>query len=278
MLALKKKREAEAKAKAEAAEQQQIQTAGDSEETTPQQTTSTAKVSLLGIGGKKNDRSNEKSVGKKRTPGEIRIQKDIEELDGGKVATVEFPNPNDLTIFHVYVTPDSGFWKGATYLFHFAIPDHYVSNIWIHSFTCLKKMNYEYCYYQKTLTHPLCCFFSCGCVLTCVSFSLWVIMICFKYQPHLPPKVTCQTKIYHPNINLEGNVCLNILREDWKPVLDINAVIYGLIYLFYEPNPDDPLNHEAAELFRTDVLRFESIVKRTLRGAYVGSEYFERLI
>lgn len=98
------------------------------------------------------------------------------------------------------------------------------------------------------------------------------------HQPHLPPKVTCQTKIYHPNINLEGNVCLNILREDWKPVLDINAVIYGLIYLFYEPNPDDPLNHEAAELFRTDVSRFESIVKRTLRGAYVGSEYFERLI
>ena len=50
--------------------------------------------------------------------------------------------------------------------------------------------------------------------------------------------------VYHPNINLEGNVCLNILREDWKPVLDINAVIYGLIYLFYEPNPEDPLNHE----------------------------------
>jgi ubiquitin-conjugating enzyme E2 M len=70
--------------------------------------------------------------------------------------------------------------------------------------------------------------------------------------PHEPPKVTCRTKIYHPNINLEGAVCLNILREDWKPVLDINAVIYGLIYLYYEPNPDDPLNREAADLFRTD--------------------------
>ena len=70
--------------------------------------------------------------------------------------------------------------------------------------------------------------------------------------PHEPPKVTCRTKIYHPNINLEGNVCLNILREEWKPVLDINAVIYGMIYLFYEPNPDDPLNREAADLYRTD--------------------------
>jgi ubiquitin-protein ligase len=35
-------------------------------------------------------------------------------------------------------------------------------------------------------------------------------------------------------------------------VLDINAVIYGVIYLFYEPNGSDPLNKEAAELFRSD--------------------------
>jgi len=46
--------------------------------------------------------------------------------------------------------------------------------------------------------------------------------------PHDPPKVKCIHKIYHPNIDLEGNVCLNILREDWKPVLNLNAVIVGL--------------------------------------------------
>lgn len=46
--------------------------------------------------------------------------------------------------------------------------------------------------------------------------------------PHDPPKVKCLQKIYHPNIDLEGNVCLNILREDWKPVLNLNAVIVGL--------------------------------------------------
>jgi ubiquitin-conjugating enzyme E2 M len=46
--------------------------------------------------------------------------------------------------------------------------------------------------------------------------------------PHDPPKVKCTQKIYHPNIDLEGNVCLNILREDWKPVLNLNAVLVGL--------------------------------------------------
>lgn len=46
--------------------------------------------------------------------------------------------------------------------------------------------------------------------------------------PHEAPKVKCTQKIYHPNIDLDGNVCLNILREDWKPVLNLQAVIIGL--------------------------------------------------
>ena len=107
----------------------------------------------------------------------------------------------------------------------------------------------------------------------------------FKLELFLPeqypmesPKVRFLTKIYHPNINLQGNVCLNILREDWKPVLDINAVIYGLIYLFYEPNPDDPLNHEAAEQYRSDLRQFEAYVQRSLKGYSVNGESFERLL
>lgn len=98
------------------------------------------------------------------------------------------------------------------------------------------------------------------------------------HYPHSPPKVECNTKIYHPNINLDGKVCLNILREDWKPVLDINAVIYGLCFLFYQPNPEDPLNHEAAELFRKDSKQFERLVSRTLRGGQLDGVYFERLV
>ena len=71
---------------------------------------------------------------------------------------------------------------------------------------------------------------------------------------------------------------MNILREDWKPVLDINGVIYGLIYLFYEPNPEDPLNHEAADLFRRDVNQFQRLVQRTLKGGVLNGVQFQRLI
>ncbi len=70
--------------------------------------------------------------------------------------------------------------------------------------------------------------------------------------PIKPPKCNCDTQIYHPNIDMQGNVCLNILKADWNPVLGINTVILGLILLFIEPNPDDPLNPDAAQLMRTN--------------------------
>jgi len=92
--------------------------------------------------------------------------------------------------------------------------------------------------------------------------------------PHDPPKVKCIQKIYHPNVDLQGNVCLNILREDWKPVLNLNSVMVGLQYLFLEPNADDPLNSDAAEDLRTNKHLFESNVKTSMSGGTLkGEEY-----
>ena len=94
--------------------------------------------------------------------------------------------------------------------------------------------------------------------------------------PHEPPKVKCQNKIYHPNIDLDGNVCLNILREDWKPVLTVNAIVYGLQYLFLEPNPEDPLNKEAANELQQNRRIFEQNVERTLRGHNLNGVHYEK--
>lgn len=76
---------------------------------------------------------------------------------------------------------------------------------------------------------------------------------------------------------MEGHVCLNILREDWKPVLTISSVMYGLTFLMLSPNADDPLNKEAATLYETNPKQFEQIVKRTLRGGMmkVGNQSYE---
>lgn len=96
--------------------------------------------------------------------------------------------------------------------------------------------------------------------------------------PHEPPKVKCQNKIYHPNIDLDGNVCLNILREDWKPVLTVNAIVYGLQYLFLEPNPEDPLNKEAAHELQVNRRMFEQNVQRTLRGSSLNGVHYEKCL
>ncbi|GAB5353065.1 hypothetical protein AAMO2058_000006400 [Amorphochlora amoebiformis] len=105
----------------------------------------------------------------------------------------------------------------------------------------------------------------------------------FRYQvpdgyPYKPPKITCQDKIYHPNIDYQGSVCLNILRKDWKPVLDTQNVIHGLIFLFVEPEPSDPLNEAAAKVMRESKQRFASNVRTAMQGGYVDGEKFERLM
>ncbi|PIA55635.1 hypothetical protein AQUCO_00700149v1 [Aquilegia coerulea] len=96
--------------------------------------------------------------------------------------------------------------------------------------------------------------------------------------PHEAPKVKCKTKVYHPNIDLEGNVCLNILREDWKPVLNINTIVYGLHHLFTEPNHEDPLNHEAATVLRDNPKLFEAHVGKAMMGGTVEGTHFTRCL
>ncbi|EXV02250.1 ubiquitin-activating enzyme E2 family protein [Metarhizium robertsii] len=95
--------------------------------------------------------------------------------------------------------------------------------------------------------------------------------------PHEPPKVRCREKIYHPNIDLEGKVCLNILREDWKPVLNLNAVIVGLQFLFLEPNASDPLNKEAAEDLRGNREGFRRNVRTSMNGGTIKGTSYDRV-
>ncbi|CAL4147492.1 unnamed protein product, partial [Meganyctiphanes norvegica] len=101
---------------------------------------------------------------------------------------------------------------------------------------------------------------------------------CTNFGNSRPHVTRCESQVYHPNIDLEGNVCLNILREDWKPVLTINSIVYGLQYLFLEPNPEDPLNKEAAEVLQNNRRLFEQNVIKSMKGGYIGNLYFDRCL
>ena len=85
--------------------------------------------------------------------------------------------------------------------------------------------------------------------------------------PFDPPKVKCLTEIYHPNIDVNGNVCLNILREDWNPVLTISSISHGLHFLLLEPNAHDPLNKEAADQLLLNSQGFAAKAKKEPEGS-----------
>ena len=145
---------------------------------------------------------------------------DLSELSLGSTMKTEFPDPDNILSFILYIEPDEGMYRGGRFSFTFNITPNF---------------------------------------------------------PHEPPKVQCREKIYHPNIDLEGKVCLNILREDWKPVLNLNAVIVGLQFLFLEPNASDPLNKEAAEDLRNNREGFKRNVRSSMNGGSVKGNTFDRV-
>ncbi|KAK2514734.1 hypothetical protein Q9233_014890, partial [Columba guinea] len=129
-----------------------------------------------------------KGTSKKASAAQLRIQKDINELNLPKTCEIDFSDQDDLLHFRLLICPDEGFYKGGKFVFSF--------------------------------------------------------------------KVKCETMVYHPNIDLEGNVCLNILRSR---------------------TPRTPLNKEAAEVLQSNRRLFEQNVQRSLRGGVRGGHLFRAL-
>ena len=71
--------------------------------------------------------------------------------------------------------------------------------------------------------------------------------------PNVPPLIKFKTFIYHPNIDSQGRICLDSLKQEphgsWRPSLNLSTVLTQIRMLMTDPNVNDPLDHEIADLY-----------------------------
>jgi len=67
--------------------------------------------------------------------------------------------------------------------------------------------------------------------------------------PNAPPRGYFLTKIYHPNVAPNGDICVNTLKKDWAPATTLKHVLQVIRCLLIVPFPESSLNDEAGKLF-----------------------------
>ncbi|MFQ6657368.1 hypothetical protein Gotur_027080 [Gossypium turneri] len=80
--------------------------------------------------------------------------------------------------------------------------------------------------------------------------------------PLKPPKVVFGPKIFHPNIDSNGRIGLDILMAGWKADVTISKVLLEICSLLKKPNPDAPLVPEIAYIYNTDRKKYVTTARR----------------
>jgi ubiquitin-conjugating enzyme E2 A len=80
--------------------------------------------------------------------------------------------------------------------------------------------------------------------------------------PMSPPRVKFITPMFHPNVYRDGNICMDIMKNQWSPTYDVAALLLSIQSLLSDPNPLSAANAEAAELLTRSRAEYEARVKQ----------------
>ena len=86
--------------------------------------------------------------------------------------------------------------------------------------------------------------------------------------PSQPPIVKFVSKMFHPNVNADGDIFLDILQNRWSPVYNVETVLTSIRSLLDAPNPDSPANGHAARLFRENKREYGAKVRQTVEQSW----------
>ena len=70
--------------------------------------------------------------------------------------------------------------------------------------------------------------------------------------PKKPPSIKFISKIYHPNVYRDGQICIDILQSEWTPTLRIISALISIQSMLDDPNPNSPANRDSAMVFMKD--------------------------
>ncbi|KAG9310862.1 ubiquitin-conjugating enzyme/RWD-like protein [Chiua virens] len=90
--------------------------------------------------------------------------------------------------------------------------------------------------------------------------------------PNKPPTVKFLSRMFHPNVYANGELCLDILQNRWSPTYDVAAILTSIQSLLHDPNPNSPANAEAAQLYRENMKEYVRRVKATVEDSWLDPE------
>ncbi|KAJ1654711.1 Ubiquitin-conjugating enzyme E2 2 [Dispira simplex] len=86
--------------------------------------------------------------------------------------------------------------------------------------------------------------------------------------PNKPPNVRFVTRMFHPNVYANGELCLDILQNRWSPTYDVASILTSIQSLLHDPNPNSPANSEAAQLYRENRREYLRRVEETVHESW----------